>query len=118
MPYSLQEHPREARQLTLQVSRAASRADRERARVAILREASIVGSTLSFSGSSALAALGNHFDVVIIDEAAQAVEPSTLIPLVAGCKQVRAGSAGAKGVATSESRDVWISGLGVPTLKW
>ena len=65
--------------------------------MAILREASIVGSTLSFSGSSALAALGNHFDVVIIDEAAQAVEPSTLIPLVAGCKQVRAGSAGMLG---------------------
>ena len=59
--------------------------------MAVLREAAVVGATLSFSGSSALAALGNHFDVVIIDEAAQAVEPSTLIPLVAGCKQ--AGSA-------------------------
>ena len=78
------------RQLSMQVSRAASRADRERARVAILREAAVVGSTLSFAGSSALAALGNHFDVVIVDEAAQAVEPSTLIPLVAGCRQVNA----------------------------
>lgn len=29
-----------------------------------------------------------RFDVVIIDEAAQAVEPSTLVPLMLGCKQV------------------------------
>ncbi|XP_044332700.1 probable helicase MAGATAMA 3 [Aegilops tauschii subsp. strangulata] len=28
------------------------------------------------------------FDVVIIDEAMQAVEPTTLVPLVHGCRQV------------------------------
>jgi hypothetical protein len=32
--------------------------------------------------------LAKHFDVVIIDEAAQAVEPSVMVPLVMGCKQV------------------------------
>lgn len=32
--------------------------------------------------------MSKHFDVVIIDEAAQAVEPSVMVPLVMGCKQV------------------------------
>lgn len=36
--------------------------------------------------------LAKHFDVVIIDEAAQAVEPSVMVPLVMGCKQVRPAS--------------------------
>ncbi len=35
--------------------------------------------------------LPRNFDVVIIDEAAQAVEPSVRVPLVMGCKQVRTG---------------------------
>ena len=83
--------------------------------MAVLREAAVVGATLSFSGSSALAALGNHFDVVIIDEAAQAVEPSTLIPLVAGCKQVGTGQimriqdmpAAQAGPAAAWTRQLW-----------
>ena len=54
----------------------------------VLQEASVVASTLSFAGSAVFHRLGKHFDVVIIDEAAQAVEPSTLVPLVHGCKQV------------------------------
>lgn len=32
--------------------------------------------------------MAKHFDVVIVDEAAQAVEPSVMVPLVMGCKQV------------------------------
>lgn len=36
-----------------------------------------------------LFALLPRFDVVVIDEAAQAVEPATLVPILNGCKQVR-----------------------------
>jgi senataxin len=44
-------------------------------RTAILEEAAIVFATLSFSGSALLAKSNRGFDVVIIDEAAQAVSP-------------------------------------------
>ncbi|KAH6772481.1 P-loop containing nucleoside triphosphate hydrolases superfamily protein [Perilla frutescens var. hirtella] len=62
--------------------------DKDSIRASILDEAVIVFSTLSFSGSPAFSKLNRGFDVVIIDEAAQAVEPATLIPLAGGCKQV------------------------------
>lgn len=57
-------------------------------RAAILDEATIVFSTLSFSGSHVFSKLSRNFDVVIIDEAAQAVEPATLVPLANKCKKV------------------------------
>ncbi|CAL9186896.1 unnamed protein product [Musa hybrid cultivar] len=63
-------------------------ADRDRIRASILDEAAIVFSTLSFSGSAHFSRMNRVFDVVIIDEAAQAVEPATLVPLVHGCRQV------------------------------
>lgn len=62
--------------------------DKDSIRASILDEAVIVFSTLSFSGSALFSKLNRSFDVVIIDEAAQAVEPATLIPLANGCKQV------------------------------
>ncbi|XP_077241380.1 P-loop containing nucleoside triphosphate hydrolases superfamily protein isoform X2 [Tasmannia lanceolata] len=62
--------------------------DRDRIRASILDEAAIVFSTLSFSGSTVFTRMNRVFDVVIIDEAAQAVEPATLVPLAHGCKQV------------------------------
>lgn len=62
--------------------------DKDSIRAAILDEAVIVFSTLSFSGSALFSKLNRGFDVVIIDEAAQAVEPATLVPLANGCKQV------------------------------
>ena len=58
--------------------------------MAILEEADIVCSTLSFSGSGLFERMSRPFDVVVIDEAAQAVEPSTLVPMVLGCRQVTA----------------------------
>ncbi|XP_073007942.1 probable helicase MAGATAMA 3 [Typha latifolia] len=63
-------------------------ADRDRIRASVLDEAAIVFSTLSFSGSSIFSRMNRVFDVVIIDEAAQAVEPATLVPLAHGCRQV------------------------------
>lgn len=65
-----------------------SGSERDSLRASILEDAAIVFSTLSFSGSSLFSKLNHGFDVVIIDEAAQAVEPATLIPLANGCKQV------------------------------
>ena len=61
---------------------------RERLKLAVLEDAHIVCSTLAFSGSPLLSRLSRPFDVVVIDEAAQAVEPSTLIPLCTGAQQV------------------------------
>lgn len=46
---------------------------------------------LAAAGSAVFHRLAKHFDVVIIDEAAQAVEPSVMVPLVMGCKQVGLG---------------------------
>ncbi|XP_051146764.1 probable helicase MAGATAMA 3 isoform X2 [Andrographis paniculata] len=62
--------------------------DKDSIRASILNEAVIVFSTLSFSGSMLFSKLNHGFDVVVIDEAAQAIEPATLVPLANGCKQV------------------------------
>ncbi|XP_071697081.1 probable helicase MAGATAMA 3 [Rutidosis leptorrhynchoides] len=62
--------------------------DRDTIRASIMDESAIVFSTLSFSGSSLFTKLNRNFDIVVIDEAAQAVEPATLVPLSSGCKQV------------------------------
>nr|PNR52158.1 hypothetical protein PHYPA_008532 [Physcomitrium patens] len=68
--------------------KASAGMERDRCRISILDEAAIVCSTLSFSGAGVFLRMNRGFDVVIIDEAAQAVEPSTLVPLVHGCRQV------------------------------
>lgn len=47
--------------------------------VALVKKADIVFSTLSMSGSSIMN--GMKYDVLVVDEACQATEPSTLIPL-------------------------------------
>ncbi|KAD3067329.1 hypothetical protein E3N88_35209 [Mikania micrantha] len=62
--------------------------DKDTIRASIMDESAIVFSTLSFSGSSLFTKLARSFDIVVIDEAAQAVEPATLVPLASGCKQV------------------------------
>ena len=77
----------------LQGGRGPSRIERDRMKLALLEEAHIVCSTLSFSGSGLFAQMSRKFDVVVIDEAAQAVEPAILVPLVQGVKQVSQSSA-------------------------
>ncbi|EFA82214.1 DNA2/NAM7 helicase family protein [Heterostelium album PN500] len=56
-------------------------------RTLVLEDAEIIATTLSFSGSSILMKM-NGFDIVIIDEAAQAVETSTLVPMQHKCKKI------------------------------
>ncbi|KAL2629456.1 hypothetical protein R1flu_014142 [Riccia fluitans] len=68
--------------------RASAGMERDRIRIQILDEAAIVCSTLSFSGAGVFKRMNRGFDVVVIDEAAQAVEPSTMVPLMHGCQQV------------------------------
>lgn len=63
----------------------------DRMRQAILDEANIVCSTLAFAGSGVFRGMKRPFDVVVVDEAAQAVEPSSLVPMRLGAKQVRDG---------------------------
>lgn len=53
----------------------------------ILREADIVLCTLSMAASPAMQSALAIFKTVIIDEAAQSVEPSVLIPLGYGCQR-------------------------------
>ena len=53
----------------------------------ILSEAEVVCCTLTGSGVDYLAKVQNGFRTVVVDEAAQAVELATLIPLQYGCKK-------------------------------
>lgn len=62
-------------------------ADRRRARMEILGDADVICTTLSGAGHEMLSGVAFDFETVVIDEAAQAVELSTLIPLRYGCKQ-------------------------------
>ncbi|EGC30633.1 hypothetical protein DICPUDRAFT_50668 [Dictyostelium purpureum] len=75
---------------TAQATSGSSRSNQDSSsiRTMILDEADIVATTLSFSGSSLLTKMIGGFDIVIIDEAAQAVETSTLIPIQHQCKKV------------------------------
>ena len=62
-------------------------ADRRGVRLDILAEADVICTTLSGAGHEMLNSLPFDFETVVVDEAAQAVELSTIIPLRYGCKQ-------------------------------
>lgn len=68
-----------------QQSNRAAEAARRKARADVLTEADIICSTLSGSGHEYLATF--DFETVIIDEAAQSVEISSLIPLRYNCQR-------------------------------
>ena len=54
----------------------------------LLKEANIVCATCSVAGSRDFVQFGYDFESVVIDEASQGVEPSTLVPLQLGCKRL------------------------------
>ncbi|KAI5369436.1 Putative helicase Sen1, P-loop containing nucleoside triphosphate hydrolase, DNA2/NAM7 helicase [Septoria linicola] len=59
--------------------------NRKRAQQAVLDEAHVICATLSGSGHDMFSGLSIEFETVVIDEAAQCVEMSSLIPLKYGC---------------------------------
>ncbi|KAI9006559.1 SEN1 N terminal-domain-containing protein [Phycomyces nitens] len=60
---------------------------RIRARQKVFSQADVVCATLSGSGHDMLTSMGVTFDTVIVDEAAQSIEISTLIPLKYDCQR-------------------------------
>ncbi|CAD7957363.1 unnamed protein product [Amoebophrya sp. A120] len=54
----------------------------------LLLEANVVCATCSVAGARDVSTFGYAFESVVIDEAAQGVELSTLIPLQSGCKRL------------------------------
>lgn len=54
----------------------------------IMMEANVICATLSYAGSKDIVNFGADFESVVVDEAAQATEPSVLIPLQTGCKRL------------------------------
>jgi predicted DNA helicase len=61
--------------------------ERRKAQAQIIKQSQVICATLSGSAHSVLSSLKMRFDTVIIDEAAQCIELSALIPLKYGCKQ-------------------------------
>jgi len=59
--------------------------NRRRAQEAVLNDAHVICATLSGSGHEMFQGLSIEFETVIVDEAAQCVEMSALIPLKYGC---------------------------------
>jgi len=79
-----------SRELRKKYVRAARRLDYLKAekRKQVAERARVVFCTLSMSGSRTLSENFPYLPVVIIDEACQATEPSTLVPLQHGCRNL------------------------------
>ncbi|KAK4706098.1 senataxin, partial [Phenoliferia sp. Uapishka_3] len=70
-----------------QQTKRAMDAQQRKIRLKILSEADVICSTLSGAGHDYMSQLPFDFETVIIDEAAQSIELSSLIPLKYGCKR-------------------------------
>lgn len=64
------------------------RAERERLQAEILDSADVICCTLSFAGSGVFSRMARPLDALVVDEAAQTVEPACLIPMTLGMSQV------------------------------
>ncbi|KAJ8907354.1 hypothetical protein NDN08_007468 [Rhodosorus marinus] len=62
---------------------------RRGAKLEALKNASLVGSTCASIGSPSFASCKGKFDLVIIDEASQMIEPQALLPILAGKRGVK-----------------------------
>lgn len=60
----------------------------ESVKLALLEEAKVVCATLSVAGGRELTSFAGGFDTVVVDEASQGVEMSTLIPLKLNCRRL------------------------------
>lgn len=72
----------------LQASATTSQQSEEFIKLALLEEAKVVCATLSVAGSKELSTFAGGFDTVVVDEASQGVELSTLVPLKLNCKRL------------------------------
>uniref|UniRef100_A0A7S4PU63 Helicase ATP-binding domain-containing protein n=1 Tax=Alexandrium monilatum TaxID=311494 RepID=A0A7S4PU63_9DINO len=61
---------------------------REEEKQRLLRDARLVCTTLSISGSRDVVGFEGGFDTVVVDEASQGVEVSMLVPLKLGCRRL------------------------------
>ena len=75
-------------QMTEKISSSPEIKEMDKIKNEILLSVKIVCATLSMAGSNILTSLNQKFDTVVIDESAQAVELSTLIPLKFGCERL------------------------------
>lgn len=69
----------------LQASQAMSE---DSIRHSLIEEAKVVCATLSVTGAKDLVTFGSGFDTVVVDEASQGVEMSTIIPLKLSCRRL------------------------------
>eukprot|EP01053_Blabericola_migrator_P003991 Blabericola_migrator_1__3990@NODE_220_length_11204_cov_64_408458_g187_i0_p3_GENE_NODE_220_length_11204_cov_64_408458_g187_i0NODE_220_length_11204_cov_64_408458_g187_i0_p3_ORF_typecomplete_len977_score218_83AAA_12/PF13087_6/5_7e02AAA_12/PF13087_6/5_1e53AAA_11/PF13086_6/6_6e47AAA_30/PF13604_6/3_5e03AAA_30/PF13604_6/7e18AAA_19/PF13245_6/1_4e02AAA_19/PF13245_6/2e05AAA_19/PF13245_6/8_3e06Viral_helicase1/PF01443_18/15Viral_helicase1/PF01443_18/1_7e11ResIII/PF04851_15/2_2e02ResIII/PF04851_15/9_9e05ResI len=72
----------------IQGSATSNPQSKELIQLKLLEEAQVVCATLSVAGSKELTIFSGGFDTVVVDEASQGVELSTLIPLKLNCKRL------------------------------